>query len=101
VITIGFRSRDPQLAAEVPNRLLDIYLAERMSGHRERLDSAETWIAARIAEQRARLAVARRELQLGLDAAVKAASEGQAAQGEAASSLAERRAALLQERVRL
>ena len=101
VITIGFRSRDPALAAEVPNQLLRIYLAERLSRHRARLDDAEQWLSARLSEQLARLVAARRALQEGLEAAAQAASEGQLAQGEAASALAERRAALVQERAGL
>ena len=101
VITIGFRSRDPALAAEVPNELLRIYLAKRLSAHRARLDDAERWIAGRVTEQLGRLVAARGALQEGLEAAAEAASEGQMAQGEAASALAERRAALVQERAGL
>ena len=101
VITIEFRSRDPELAAEVPNRLLSIYLAERQSRHRARLDDAERWLSERVSEELGRLVAARRALQEGLETAAKAATEGQLAQGEAASALAGRRASLLQERARL
>lgn len=101
VITIGFRSRDPELAAEVPNQLLRIYTARRQSAHRERLDDAERWIAGRVNEQLGRLVTARGALQEGLESAAKAASEGQMAQGTAASALAERRAALVQERAQV
>ena len=101
VITIGFRSRDPELAAEVPNELLRIYLAKRLNAHRVRLDDAEQWIGGRVTEQLNRLVAARRALQDGLEAAAQAASEGQMAQGEAAAALAERRAVLVQERAGL
>jgi uncharacterized protein involved in exopolysaccharide biosynthesis/Mrp family chromosome partitioning ATPase len=55
VIVIGFTSRDPTLAAAVPNALVRIYLDERGQMIQERVHSAEGWIDARIAEQRERV----------------------------------------------
>ncbi len=59
VITIGFDSSDPELAAAVPNRLIGIYLEERKVSIRRRLDAAEGWIQQRIAEQQDRAEAAR------------------------------------------
>jgi uncharacterized protein involved in exopolysaccharide biosynthesis/Mrp family chromosome partitioning ATPase len=59
VVQIGFTSQDPELAAVVPNRLIDIYLKERNDAMRNRLRSAQTWIAQRIEEQRNRVKAAR------------------------------------------
>ena len=59
VITIGFDSSDPELAAAVPNRLISIYLEERKVSIRRRLDAAEGWIQQRIAEQQDRAEAAR------------------------------------------
>ena len=55
VIVIGFTSRDPALAARVPNEVVRIYLDERGRKLQERVHSAEGWIDARIAEQRERV----------------------------------------------
>ena len=55
VIVIGFASRDPALAARVPNEVVRIYLDERGRKLQERVASAEGWIDARIAEQRERV----------------------------------------------
>ncbi len=54
VIRIGFDTNDPELAAAVPNRLIDIYLEERKNSTRNRLDSAEEWLRQRTKEQQDR-----------------------------------------------
>nr|WP_246748771.1 polysaccharide biosynthesis tyrosine autokinase [Rhizobium setariae] len=59
VIQIGFDASDPELAAAVPNRLLDIYLEERKDSIRGSVDAAEAWIRQRIAEQQDRTNAAR------------------------------------------
>jgi uncharacterized protein involved in exopolysaccharide biosynthesis/Mrp family chromosome partitioning ATPase len=59
VIQIGFDSQDPELAAAVPNGLLDIYLDERRSSTRSDLDAAIGWLRQRIATQQGRLDTAR------------------------------------------
>lgn len=55
VIEIGFSSLDPQLAADVPNALVRIYLEERESGARTRVGEAEAWLAPQVEAQRERL----------------------------------------------
>jgi uncharacterized protein involved in exopolysaccharide biosynthesis/Mrp family chromosome partitioning ATPase len=59
VVEIGFTAGDPELAAAVPNRLITIYLEERRDSIRSSLDTAETWIGQRIAEQQDRARTAR------------------------------------------
>lgn len=59
VIRIGFNSLDPELAAAVPNRLLDIYLDERRAGTRNDLDTAIGWVRQRVAQQQERVDAAR------------------------------------------
>ncbi|ANL31304.1 lipopolysaccharide biosynthesis protein (plasmid) [Rhizobium phaseoli] len=59
VIQISFTANDAELAAAVPNRVVSIYLDERKSSVRARLDAAEAWIRQRIAEQKARAVIAR------------------------------------------
>ncbi len=59
VIRIGFSSRDPALAAAVPNYLIDIYSDERQNRLRVRLDAAEKWVQQRIGEQKDRVIAAR------------------------------------------
>jgi uncharacterized protein involved in exopolysaccharide biosynthesis/Mrp family chromosome partitioning ATPase len=59
VIRIGFDAHDPELAAAVPNRLIDIYLEERKISTSGRLDVAEDWLRQRIAGQQERSDTAR------------------------------------------
>lgn len=59
VVEIGFSSLDPQLAADVPNALVRIYLQEREKRLQERLSSAGDWVDDRVAEQRKAAAEAR------------------------------------------
>jgi uncharacterized protein involved in exopolysaccharide biosynthesis/Mrp family chromosome partitioning ATPase len=55
VVSIAFRSLDPELAASVPNTLIRVYLEERERQAAELLARAETWLARRVEEQRGRL----------------------------------------------
>ena len=98
VIQIGFNSRDPQLAAAVPNTLLGVYLDERKASVQGRLNSAEEWVRQRIVEQQARVSAAR-------DAAVKyretvgaVSSDVQAEQIKSAAELNDRYAQIKQNR---
>lgn len=59
VIRIGFSSREPALAAAVPNYLISIYSEERQDRLRTRLDAAEKWVQQRIGEQTDRVTAAR------------------------------------------
>lgn len=59
VIRIGFSSREPALAAAVPNYLISIYSDERQDRLRIRLDAAEKWVQQRIGEQQERVTAAR------------------------------------------
>lgn len=58
VIEIGFSSLDPQLAADIPNALVKIYLEARETGVRGRVDEAQSWLSPQIEAQRQRLAEA-------------------------------------------
>lgn len=55
VIEIGFSSLDPELAADIPNALVRIYLEARETGVRGRVSEAEAWLAPQIEAQRSRL----------------------------------------------
>ncbi|MBB4293051.1 uncharacterized protein involved in exopolysaccharide biosynthesis/Mrp family chromosome partitioning ATPase [Rhizobium leguminosarum] len=59
VIQISFTANDAELAAAVPNRVVSIYLDERMDSVRGRLVSAGDWLRQRVAEQQARADTAR------------------------------------------
>ena len=58
VVRIGFRSLDPDLAANVPNTLLHVYLDERQAHLADEVSQAHDWIDQRIAEQHERVAAA-------------------------------------------
>lgn len=58
VVSIGFSSGDPELAAAVPNKLVTTYLDARDRQLREDMRTAEQWLAARISEQQHRLTLA-------------------------------------------
>lgn len=56
VFEIGFRSRDPVLAAKVPNALVEVYLDARGDQLREQVATADQWLDRRIMDQRERVA---------------------------------------------
>ncbi|WP_175561740.1 GumC family protein [Kaistia soli] len=100
VIQIGFTSRDPKLAAAVPNTLLNVYLDERGDNDRRRLEATQQWVTHRIAEQQQRVQEARAAVQsyresrgaMSLDARaeqVKAAADLSAKAGDIAQSTKE------------
>jgi uncharacterized protein involved in exopolysaccharide biosynthesis/Mrp family chromosome partitioning ATPase len=98
VIRIGFDSRDPELAAAVPNRLIDIYLDERNNNVRNRLGSAQAWIGRRIEEQRNRVRSAR-DAVAGYGKATGIVSDGpQDEQNKAVIELSQQQARIAQSR---
>lgn len=58
VVQIGFKSKDPEVAAAVPDKLMEIYLERRKVEARKRLQMVGAWLDMRIAEQKQRLATA-------------------------------------------
>lgn len=63
VVSIGFVSEDPALAAAVPNALLDVYLTEREASLAQDIQRADDWLDVRIAEQTARVEAAEAALE--------------------------------------
>ena len=63
VVQIGFVSADPELAAAVPNSLLQVYLSEREASLANDIQRAQSWLALRIADQEARVESAVATLQ--------------------------------------
>ncbi|MFC0201929.1 GumC family protein [Paracoccus rhizosphaerae] len=55
VISVGFTTQDPELAAQVPNALVRTYIEERLGQSAARMQTAEDWLDARIGEQQQRL----------------------------------------------
>ncbi|MGV8988317.1 MAG: GumC family protein [Cypionkella sp.] len=51
IMQIGFKSTDPELAADVPNAMIDAYIADRKAFHESRIQEALTLVNARIAAQ--------------------------------------------------
>jgi len=100
VIRIGFESRDPELAAAVPNKLIGIYLKERENSLRLRLASALSWIDQRVGEQRRRVASAREAMER-YGKATGIASEGPDEQGKAVMDLSARQASIVQNRAQV
>ena len=56
VVTIGFTSRDPRLAQDVPTALLDAYRSQSRLRHQEDVRQAGLWMSAGIEAGRARMA---------------------------------------------
>lgn len=100
MVSLSFTSRDAQLAALVPNTLIQAYLEDGQLRAVERIARASTWVEGRIAEQTARLENA----SVAADAA--RASSDQVATGapgamQTLSDLSERRAAIVRRRAEL
>lgn len=53
IMQISFTSMDPQLAADVPNAMMDAYVADRKAFHEARIEEALTLVEARLAAQQA------------------------------------------------
>ncbi|EPX85728.1 hypothetical protein Salmuc_05000 [Salipiger mucosus DSM 16094] len=69
VIAVGFTSRDPWLAAQVPGAMVETYLARRSAHWEQEVTEAADWLEKRIATERANVDEARAELDrlLGAD----------------------------------
>lgn len=100
VVSIEFFSEDPELAAQVPNALVRIYLEKRAEQLARQVDAAKGWLDRRIAEQHQRVD--------GAEAAAKTFRETSEVSSPAALDIAqtvtaldERRAALDVERQNL
>lgn len=52
VLAIGFRSEDPQRAADVANAVADAYLEEKLDARYESVSRASVWLEGRLAELR-------------------------------------------------
>lgn len=66
VITLGFTSRDPALAAAIPAALVETYLAERETRWRREVTDAANWLDVRIRAERERVGAMRAELDSSL-----------------------------------
>ena len=53
IMQISFKSSDPELAAKVPNAMIDAYIADRKAFHEARIQEAMALVDARIAAQQA------------------------------------------------
>jgi len=98
VIQIGFDSEDPALAAAVPNRLIEIYLDERKQSDAGRLGSAEELLRRRIADQQARLDLARAAVARFRESAGAVSAEAQAEQARSLAVLNDQLEKLRQQR---
>ncbi|WP_161992682.1 GumC family protein [Aureimonas leprariae] len=101
VIQIGFESRDPELAAAVPNALIGVYLEARKSTIRNRLNSAESWIHQRTGEQQARVDAARAAAASYRETAGSVSSDAQAERIRSIAELGERHAKIMEDRAEL
>ena len=63
VVQISFTARDPQLAADVPNAMIGIYLADREAKHQQRISGALALLDTQIAAQKSNVASAAAEAQ--------------------------------------
>ncbi|MEX1660900.1 GumC family protein [Thioclava sp. 15-R06ZXC-3] len=63
VVQISFSAPTPELAAEVPNAMISIYLADREAKHRQRVSAALELLDGQIAEQKDNVAKAAAEVQ--------------------------------------
>lgn len=55
IMQISFQSSDPQLAADVPNAMIDAYIADRRASYEARVQEAMAQVDARLAAQQARV----------------------------------------------
>jgi uncharacterized protein involved in exopolysaccharide biosynthesis/Mrp family chromosome partitioning ATPase len=60
---ISFKSKDPKMAAEVPNALIEAYLSARRAFHESRTQEAMSQVDARISAQQARVDAASQEIR--------------------------------------
>lgn len=62
IVSIGFTSQDPVIAAAVPNTLLKVYMESRAAEMNEQIRTAQEWFDTSIAEQRGRVQDAEADL---------------------------------------
>jgi uncharacterized protein involved in exopolysaccharide biosynthesis/Mrp family chromosome partitioning ATPase len=98
VIEIGFSSLDPQLAADIPNALVRIYIEAREMGVRGRVNEAEAWLAPQIEAQRARLDDALTAVKSFRETSGLVSDDARADAARTISTLSDRQAQLATER---
>ncbi len=98
VIQIGFESRDPELAALVPQTLLKVYLNERENHLGVQIQEADGWLRDRIEEQTRRLFVARDRVREFDDETKAGASALTSSAADTMAALTAQREALAQKR---
>jgi uncharacterized protein involved in exopolysaccharide biosynthesis/Mrp family chromosome partitioning ATPase len=101
VVQIGFSSEDPEIAAQVPNRLLSIYFEERDRKLRNRVKVAEEYLLGRIRDQRASVSAAREAVKSFRETSGLISGEAQEDATQVISALSGRRAAIIRERAEL
>lgn len=101
IVQIAFRSHDPELAAEVPNTLLQIYLDQRENYQHQRISDAEAWLSVQIAAQQARVDKAYEAVKTYREKTGLASSGGPAETVKTIADLNERHAALAHQRTEL
>ena len=100
VVSISFRSQDPELAAMVPNTVMRAYLEDSQRRAADRTAKATAWVEGRVSDQEARLArttaaanAARKDVETASAAASGAA--------QALADLSERRSEIVRRRAEL
>jgi capsular exopolysaccharide synthesis family protein len=63
LITVGFESHNPELAARAANTLARAYIAQTLEGRAETAGEASRWLARQVEDQRAKVAAAEVALQ--------------------------------------
>lgn len=99
VIEIGFSSLDPQLAADIPNALVRIYLEARETGVRGRVSEAEAWLKPQIDAQRARLDDANAAVKAFRETSGLVSDDARADAARTISALSDREAQLATEAI--
>ena len=99
VIEIGFASLDPQLAADIPNALVRIYLEARETGVRGRVSEAEAWLTPQIDAQRARFDDALAAVKTFRETSGLVSDDARADAARTISALSDRQAQLATEAV--
>ncbi|MDT8855530.1 hypothetical protein RNZ50_10990 [Paracoccaceae bacterium Fryx2] len=98
VIEIAFTSRDPQLAAQIPNAMIQAYLDARDAQLRAQLGTTKDWLSGRIEDQRRRVALMEAEADAFRAANGQNNATSQAESAFQITSLTERQTAIQRER---
>ena len=101
VIEIAFTSRDPQLAADIPNAMIQAYLDAREDQMKAQLDAARDWLADRIDDQRRRVSEMEAQANAFRTADGANSENFQAESVYRITSLSERQTAIIRERTTL